>query len=253
MPAHRLYYTDSYTTEFEATVVSTTSAGGRTAVILDRTAFYPASGGQPADTGRLGGARVIDVLERDADDEVLHVIEGDVPAGRVRGVIDWPRRLDHMQQHTGQHVLSAVFARRFGAETTSVHFGAERATVDLARALDAEAIAGAEREANEIVRADRPVSIRFAEAGEAASLGLRRESAREGTLRLVDIAGVDLSACGGTHVARTGEIGAILITGWERRRGGVRVEFVCGGRAVAGWRARADALDQAARGLSVGP
>jgi alanyl-tRNA synthetase len=253
VPTERLYYTDSYATEFEATVVATTEVGGRTAVVLDRTAFYPASGGQPADTGQLGPARVVDVVERDEDDEVLHVVEGETPGGRVRGRIDWPRRLDHMQQHTGQHVLSAVFAACFGVETTSVHFGAERATIDLARPLEPEAIAEAEREANAAVRADRPVSIRFAEAGEAAALPLRREPVRGGRLRLVEIAGLDLSACGGTHVARTGEIGAILVTGWERRRGGLRVEFVCGGRAIAWWRALADAVDRAARALSVGP
>jgi alanyl-tRNA synthetase len=252
----RLYYADPYCREFEATVREVQARGDRVAIALDRTAFYPTSGGQPFDIGTLDRFRVVDVL--DEDEAVVHLIdaEGERPpaAGQpVRGVIDWARRFDHMQQHSGQHVLSAACDRLFGARTVSFHLGASSSTIDLDRELPSPDIVAAEADANRVVWEDRPVTVRFVTAEEAAALPLRKESVREGTLRLIDIDGFDLSACGGTHVARTGSIGAIAIGGVERFKGGQRVEFFCGGRAVERFRAMRDTLGGAVRLLSVLP
>jgi alanyl-tRNA synthetase len=248
----RLYYTDSYVREFDADVVETLTHEGRPAVVLDRTAFYPTSGGQPFDVGTLGGVRVVDVVDTD-DGRLVHVLEGAPAGGRVACRVEWTRRFDHMQQHTGQHVLSAAFARVANARTESFHLSADHATIDLARELSAGEIAKAEAEANRIVWEDRAVGIRFVSADEAASLGLRKESKRDGTLRLIDVEDFDLSACGGTHVARTGAIGIIVVAATERVRGGSRVTFLCGGRALTGYRALRDAVAGSVRALSVLP
>jgi alanyl-tRNA synthetase len=248
----RLYYTDPYLTDFDATVVATVQTeDGRHAVVLDRTAFYPTSGGQPFDTGTIGGAKVVEVVDAD-DGRVLHVIDGSAAAA-VHGTIDWSRRFDHMQQHTGQHVLSAAFDRLSGVRTASFHLGAAASSIDLAREVTASEIASAEELANAVVWEDRPVAIRFADADEAAKLPLRKESARTGRLRLIDIEGFDLSACGGTHVARTGAIGIIAVSSAERFRGGTRLEFVCGGRALQQLRHLREAVDGSVRHLSVLP
>jgi alanyl-tRNA synthetase len=251
MMVERLYYTDPYLQEFEATVLAIEQVDGRTAVRLDRTAFYPTSGGQPSDTGMLGESRVVDVIDKD-DGDVLHVVEGSVAEGsRLRGRVDWMRRFDHMQQHTGQHVLSAAFDRVLHVRTESFHLGAESATIDLARDVSPKEIARAEEDANRIVWEDRPVRIAFSDATDIASLRLRKESARVGTLRLIEIEDYDLSACGGTHVARTGAIGVIAITGWERFKGATRVGFVCGARALRAHRKHRDLLASSLRLLSV--
>jgi alanyl-tRNA synthetase len=171
----------------------------------------------------------------------------------VRGVIDWTRRFDHMQQHTGQHVLSAAFDRFFGARTVSFHLGAESSTIDLSRELTRDELSTGEADANRVVWENRAVAIRYVTADEAAALPLRKEPAREGTLRLIDIDGFDLSACGGTHVERTGGIGVIAIGATERFKGRQRVEFFCGGRALTKFRAMRDALSGAVRVLSVLP
>jgi alanyl-tRNA synthetase len=248
----RLYYNDSYLREFDAEVIETLTHEGRPAVVLDRTAFYPTSGGQPFDIGTLGGIRVVEVIDRD-DGRLLHVLDSTLASGRVEGQVEWSRRFDHMQQHTGQHVLSAAFARIANARTESFHLSADHATIDLARELSPGEIAKAEGEANRIVWEDRPIAIRFASAEEAASLGLRKESKRDGTLRLIDVDGFDLSACGGTHVARTGAIGIIVVAATERVRGGSRVTFLCGGRALADYRALRDAVAGSVKALSVLP
>jgi alanyl-tRNA synthetase len=250
----RLYYTDSHLATFEGTVVETGDLAGRPFVVLDRSVFYPTTGGQPHDTGTLGGRRVVDVVDREADGAVLHVLDGALAVGAsVPGVIDWPRRLDHMQQHTGQHVLSAAFLRTCGIPTVSFHLGVESSTIDLNGTPDVEAIAQAELEANRAIWEDRAVSVRFVSAEEAATLPLRKEPVRSGTLRLVEIDGVDLSACGGTHVTRTGAIGSIAVQSWERYKGGTRVSFACGGRAVAAFRASRDQVAATVRLLSIQP
>jgi alanyl-tRNA synthetase len=248
----RLYYTDSYARVFDATVLSMTTLEGRPAARLDRTAFYPTSGGQPFDIGTLNTVRVLHV-EEDDEGDILHVVDQPLPPGPVRGEIDWGRRFDHMQQHTGQHLLSAAFARVCQAPTVSFHLGAERSTIDVSREPSPREIAAAEEEANRVVWEDRPVSIRFASAEEATGLALRKESRRGGELRLVDVQDFDLSACGGTHVTRTGAIGVIAIAGWERFKGGLRVEFVCGGRALTAFRSLRDIASAGARALTIHP
>jgi len=253
----RLYYTDPYLLAFDATVSRADRRDDRLLVTLDRTAFYPSSGGQPFDTGSLSGCRVVDVMDEE-DGSITHVTElrddaplktGDV----VHGSIDWARRFDHMQQHSGQHVLSAAFDRMFQARTVSFHLGSAVSTIDLAREMTPAEIAAAEAEANRIVWEDRPVGIRFADAEEAALLPLRKEPARGGRLRLIDVEGFDLSACGGTHVARTGGIGVIAVAAWERFKGGQRLEFVCGGRALETFRTLRDAVTASVRLVSVLP
>ena len=248
----RLYYTDPYLREFDARLLDTVSHEGQTALVLDRTAFYPTSGGQPADAGAFNDVRVLDVVEAD-DGRILHVVDRAPSTTVLHGTIDWTRRFDHMQQHTGQHVLSAAFDRLFGVRTESFHLGAESSTIDLARELTASQIEQAEDECNRIVWEDRPVTIRFEDAADAASLGLRKETTRQGTIRLIDVTGFDLSACGGTHVERTGAIGIIAISAVERFRGGSRITFLCGGRALRGFRALRDSVGGSVRVLSVAP
>ena len=254
MTAERLYYSDPQLVEFDAAVTGVEAlADGRFAVRLDRTAFYPTSGGQPFDLGTLNDARVVDVIDAD-DGDVLHVVdEVWEPGAKVHGRVDWSRRFDHMQQHTGQHILSAAFDRLLGARTESFHLGADSATIDLARELTPAEIGRAEADANRVVWEDRPVHIRFADAAEAAKLPLRKEPAREGVLRLIDVEDYDLSACGGTHVRRTGAIGIIAVTGWERFRGGSRVGFACGGRALRAFGRSRDILSTSTRLLSTHP
>lgn len=226
----RLYFHDSYLREFDATVLEVRERDRGVAIILDRTAFYPTSGGQPHDLGVLGGAAVANVF--DEDGTVLHLTDRAV-SGRVHGTIDWPRRFDHMQQHTGQHVLSQSFLRAAGAGTTSVHFGIETCTLDLdVTDLTAADAAKVEELANSIVFEDRAIVVRQVDEGELPALGLRRPAKKRGVVRVIEVQDFDVSACGGTHVARTGEIGPILLRRWERFRGGIRVEFHCGARAV---------------------
>jgi alanyl-tRNA synthetase len=265
----RIYYTNPACRTFEAVVTQAFDHAGRPAVVLDRTAFYPASGGQPFDTGALttpgvilhAGATgkitpgVVFVVETiDVDDEIVHIVSASIaPGERVRGDVDWTRRADHMQQHTGQHVLSAVFDRLFDNRTISFHMGDEMSTIDLARELRAEDVERGVDEANRVVWEDRPVSIRFVSAEEAGRLPLRKEPVREGTLRLIEIEDFDLSACGGTHVARTGEIGMIAVLSSERFRGGARLTFACGGRVLRALRTYRDAVAGSVRVLSVLP
>ncbi len=241
-----LYYHDSFLYEFEAEVLDVNAAGSRTALILDRTAFYPASGGQVFDTGWIHPAkgndssqklRVAEVAEQE-DGSVLHLLEGSaaIQAGtRIRGLIDVDRRRDHVQQHSGQHVLSAAFVRLFNLPTVSFHMGAESCSIDLdTKNLTQEQVQAAEALANDIVTQDRPVGIRFVTQEEAQGLGLRKlPPVERDKLRLIDIHDFDLTACGGTHVASTGQIGCILLRKIEKVRQGWRVEFVCGKRAVA--------------------
>ena len=245
---NRLYYTDSYRTEFSSAVAERASDGTR--VYLDETAFYPTSGGQPHDIGTLGGTRVIDVV--DEGERIAHVLAaplGDHDDMRVSGRVDWARRFDHMQQHTGQHVLSAVFEDLFGAKTVSVHFGPDYSTLDLdVETITLDQMAAAEARSNEIVAEAHPVTVKFEDAESA--IGLRKASDRPGLLRIVSIAEVDRSACGGTHVRSTAEIGAILLRSVERVRKTSRVEFVCGQRAVRRARRDFEALTQIAASLT---
>ena len=241
----RLYYHDCYLRDFTASVVEV-SDGGMVAY-LDRTAFYPSSGGQPFDIGTLGSAIVKDVV--DMDDRVAHHLDRPVAPGPVEARVDWARRFDHMQQHTGQHLLSAVFEELFRMKTLSFHMGAEVSTIELGTpSLEPAQIAAVEQRANELIYENRPVAISFEDA--EAVEGLRKASGRAGTLRIVSIDSLDRSACGGTHVRRTGEIGSILIRKLDKVRGNVRVEFVCGLRSVTRARLDFDALTAVARAYS---
>ena len=246
MTTTRLYYTDSYLSRFDAHIAEVAADGRR--VYLDRTAFYPTSGGQPHDLGTLGDFAVVDVV--DEGDRIAHVLASPFTGAQdVRGIVDWERRFDHMQQHTGQHLLSAVLEELFGHHTVSVHFGRDYSSLDLdVESLSGERIARAEQRANEIVAENRPVTTSFEEASQAT--GLRKASDREGTLRIVEIDGIDRSACGGTHVRATGEIGVILLRRAERVKKAMRVEFVCGLRAARRARADFDALSRIASSLS---
>jgi alanyl-tRNA synthetase len=230
-----LYYTDSYLREFDATVIDAHPRNAHVGIVLDRTAFYPTSGGQPHDTGTLNNLPVIDVLE-DEEDRIVHVVAERLQ-GTVKGAVDWSRRFDHMQQHTGQHILSQACLRTLGAQTRAVHLGGEVSTLDLDRPeMSAEAVASAEDLANQIVFEDRPVLVREVEEADLVSLQLRRPPKKHGRIRVVEVEDFDRSACGGTHVRRTGEVGPIKIRRWERFKGGTRVEFYCGWRALRDYR-----------------
>lgn len=248
----RIYYTEPARRSFDAVVTAVIEHEGAPAVVLDRTAFYPTSGGQPFDIGRLGTADVVNTI--DDGEHVLHVVNSPLSVGEaVHGEIEWGRRFDHMQQHTGQHVLSAAFDRVLDNRTMSFHMGSESSTIDLAREVSLADVERCVDEANRVVWDDRPVTIRFASPEEAGRLPLRKEPSREGPLRLIEIADFDLSACGGTHVTRTGEIGLIAVTAAEKLRGGTRVTFVCGGRALRALRGYRDAVAGSVRSLSVLP
>jgi alanyl-tRNA synthetase len=253
----RLYYTDPARLEFAATVVGCAPAppahANAFAVTLSESAFYPTTGGQPYDTGTLGAARVVDVIEDDAG-EVLHIVDRPLEVGAtVDGRVDAARRRDHRQQHSGQHVLSAAFVRTAKVPTLSFHLGAGVSTIDLQREVTAAEIAAAEDAANAVVAEHRPVTIRFVTAEEAAALPLRKEPKRGGELRLIDIADWDLSACGGTHVLQTGEIGPIAVLRWERFKGGSRLTFTCGDRTLRALRELRDTVSASSRLLSVLP
>ena len=228
----RLYYGDPYLRTFEANVVGRREIEGRSGVVLDTTAFYPTSGGQPHDTGTLDGVRVIDVRVAD-DDQIVHVLGGALAQSAVRGEIDWERRLDHMQQHTGQHILSQAFLQTLEAETVGFHLGERISTIDLNRApLGEEQVAASERLANDVVMDGRPVIARFVNRDELATMPLRKVPAVEGAIRIVQISQFDWSPCGGTHVGNSGQVGAIKVVRVERQKKKTRIHFLCGWRAL---------------------
>jgi alanyl-tRNA synthetase len=252
MPTDRLYYHDSFLYDFDASVVEAFDSNGLPAIVLDRTAFYPTSGGQVHDLGMLtadGQQIAITEVADDEDGRVLHFASKPLKVGtRVHGAVDAARRLDHVQQHSGQHVLSAAFIRLFNMPTVSFHMGEESCTIDLETAGTSAAQAQkAELLANEVIAEDRPVGIRFVPLEEARQLGLRKLPPKQtGNLRLIDIPDFDLTACGGTHARATGQIGSILLRKIEKVKQGVRVEFVCGLRAVNTARRDYSALTEAA-------
>lgn len=248
----RLYYDDATLARFSATVTAVAKDGR--VVYLDRTAFYPTSGGQPHDVGTLADVPVVDVVDEEA--HVAHHLAEPLglPVGAmVVGQVDMPRRMDHMQQHTAQHLLSALLTDQYGWPTVSVHFGDDSSTVDVActDGIAHELLAEIEHRANALALANHAVTVSYEDATTAT--GLRKASDRDGTLRIVTIEGLDRSACGGTHVARTGEIGAILLRRAERTRGHTRLEFLAGYRAVRRARLDAEWLARAARPLSAAP
>jgi alanyl-tRNA synthetase len=260
----RLYYHDSFLHEFEGEITEVVPAAeinARHGIFLDRTAFYPTSGGQVHDTGWLASTgaeqnkfRVAEVAEAE-DGRVVHYIEADKPperGTRIRGLVDPARRRDHMQQHSGQHVLSAAFIHLFNMPTVSFHMGEDACSIDLETAvLKAIQVEEVELFANQVAQENRPVEIRYVTQEAAQELGLRKPPRTDkDELRLIDIRDFDLSACGGTHVANTGQIGSILLRKFEKVRQGWRVEFVCGQRAVATARRDYITLSEAAAQFS---
>jgi alanyl-tRNA synthetase len=243
----RRYYDDSYTTTFTARVIELTQVNDHPVVILDQTYFYPTSGGQPNDTGAIDGVPVTDVISRESDGAVLHILGGELVDDTVNCVVDWQRRFDHMQQHTGQHILSQAFIEIADAKTVGFHMSADSITIDLDKLnLAAEVISRVEDKANALVFADRPVTARLMSMDEAG-VRMRKLPERIHTdgLRVIDIAdGWDVTACGGTHVSRTGEIGVIKVLRAEKRGDKTRVEFRCGGRALSVFRAQNALVNQ---------
>jgi alanyl-tRNA synthetase len=241
----RLYYTDCYLRDFEARMLRSEAAPNGFKVYLDRTAFYPASGGQPTDFGTIAGLEVLEVV--DEGEEIAHLLRQTPQAESVTGKIAWLRRFDHMQQHTGQHILSAAFEKIGDYKTVSFHLGEESSSIDLdSDRLGPKQLEEAEDAANQVVFENRPVRISFQPAGEAGRMDLRKPTFREGEVRLVEVEGFDLSACGGTHVNRSGAVGLILLRKVERMKGMTRVEFECGGRALRQARRDFKVLSEAA-------
>lgn len=252
MSTERLYYADPFLLTFAARVTGRRQVEGRPALLLDRTAFYPASGGQPHDLGTLNGIPVIEVREEDG--EVLHLLERDLPGEAVQGQVNGARRFDHMQQHTGQHIISAAALQQLGAATVGFHLSADYSTVDLNRINISPAdLARVEDQANAIVFEDRPVIARFVAPEELARLPLRKPPAVQEHVRIVEVQGFDWSPCGGTHCTRTGQIGLIRIVRSERMGNDTRLTFLCGWRALRDARWRQAALEEAAAALTAGP
>ena len=256
METRRLYYDDSYQRDFNAQVLSCEPGlhGATPAwnVVLDCTALYPTSGGQPYDLGKLGDANVLEV--RDDGEDVVHVVDRELPLGAVKGCVDWGRRFDHMQQHTGQHLLSAMFQERYGRPTVSFHLGNDVCTIDLRGPEPTEEILeGAERAANQVISENRPINVRYGTAEQFAEMGVRKEVQRAGILRAIEIEGADLQPCGGTHVKSTAQIGIILVRDCAKMRQDWRIEFVCGRRAARVSRHDFQSLHRAAEELGCAP
>lgn len=231
----RLYFQDSYIKRFDALVLERLEMDGHPAIILDKTAFYPSGGGQPHDTGKLQKVDVLSVVRRGDDGQIAHILADEIADTSVRGEIDWERRFDHMQHHTGQHLLSQSFQQLAGHTTIGFHLGAEYCTLDLdSHDIDDNLLKKVEQFSNRVIWENRPIRSRMVDHEEAALLTFRsRSRLDEEKIRLVEIADFDLTACGGTHVSRTGEIGLIKIIRRNRGRKGARIEFLCGGRAVS--------------------
>ena len=254
----KLYWHDSQLIHFAAQVVDCFIQDGHQVVVLDQSAFYPGGGGQPCDTGTINAARVMAVAMAE-DGRMLHHLEADMPYAvgeTVAGVVDWPRRLEMLQQHTGQHILSQAFLQLFGAETRGFRIFEQVAEIDLT--LDgspevlAAAIGRAEELANTVVFENRTVRLHTVTPEQAAQLPLRKETFNTDCIRVIEIADFDWSPCGGTHARHTGEVGLIAVRGWERAKRMTRVQFVCGGRALRDYRAANQTATGVARSLSVG-
>lgn len=243
-----LFRDDPYLLEFQARVIARTTHEGRPAVTLDRTAFYPESGGQPWDEGTLGGVPVVAVVEKDG--AILHVLEGPLDAEAVTGSVDGVRRRDHREQHHGQHLLSRAFVEVAGARTMSFHLGAEASTIDLDREVTEQQAREAEGLTNEIVWAARPVRCVEVSPAEARARGVEPPAEARDRIRLVEAEGFDLQACGGTHPRSTAEVGLVLVIGRERYKGASRLRFVCGHRALLAIRERCAVTDRLSALLS---
>jgi alanyl-tRNA synthetase len=251
--SERLFYADPYQTRFEAHVVEVSTWDDQPAVVLDRTAFYPTSGGQPSDRGTLSSVPVVGVEVRPSDGAVVHILAAELSTTAVVGQIDWDRRFDHMQQHTGQHILSAACEQLLDAETVSFHLGSEVSTIDLdVSRLEPEEVESVESLVNRIIWEDRAVRPRFVDPAQLVDLSVCPVPEIEGPVRLVEVVDFDLNPCGGTHVARTGEIGLLKVVRLDYRGDETRVEFVCGGRALADYRSKNWTVMELSSALTVG-
>ena len=248
----RLYYSDSYTHTFNARIVERLTHNNQPALLLDKTFFYPTSGGQPNDRGTINQAQVIDVIARESDHAILHILDRETDSGDAACAIEWSRRFDFMQQHTGQHILSQAFIRIAHAETIGFHLG-ESLTIDLAvEKLSPDAIDQTEDLANQIVTDNAPIRSWFPSDEELQTLPLRKAPEIDGRLRIVAIGDFDFTACGGTHVAHTGEVGLIKIIKVERAKKMMRVEFMCGARALRDYRRKNGIMNQLAADFTCG-
>ncbi|HNU79969.1 MAG TPA: DHHA1 domain-containing protein [Bacillota bacterium] len=231
MRTERLYNDDPYLTEFRAEVIETLTYGDKYGIVLDRTAFYPAGGGQPWDTGYLNDEKVTEVIEKDG--KLLHIVDNKLLSTEVKGSVDWARRFDFMQQHTGQHILSACFEKLLNGSTDSFHMGKDIVSIEIN--IDSFSIDDAERienMANDIIYSNLPVIARIVSGEELNSLPLRKMPKVTENIRIVEVKETDYSPCGGTHVRTTGEVGIIKIKNWEKCKGGIKFAFVCGNRAL---------------------
>jgi alanyl-tRNA synthetase len=247
----RLYFADPYLTTFTASVVARSDREGHPAVALDRSAFYPEGGGQPADHGQLDAVAVVDV-QSDDDGTIWHLLARPLDGDTVEGEIDWVRRFDHMQQHHGQHLLSAAFEELFHLRTVAFHLGADYATIDLDGDASESQLTAAEERTNQVIWEDRPVEARFVTPQELAAIPLRKPPTVDGAIRVVSVPGFDHSACGGTHPRSTGAVGLLHVRRREKRGAETRVEFVCGGRALRDLRRKSAMLSRLAAGFTVG-
>jgi alanyl-tRNA synthetase len=231
MRTERLYDDDPYLTEFRAEVIEILPYGDKYGIVLDRTAFYPAGGGQPWDTGYLNDEKVSEVIEKDG--KLLHIVDNKLLSTEVKGSVNWARRFDFMQQHTGQHILSACFEKLLNGSTDSFHMGKDIVSIEIN--IDNFSIDDAERienMANDIIYSNLPVITRIVNGEEINSLPLRKMPKVTENIRIVEVKEIDYSPCGGTHVRATGEVGMIKIKSWEKCKGGIRFTFVCGSRAL---------------------
>lgn len=254
---HRLYYDDCYTVDFSAQIVEHLTVNEHQAVVLDQTCFYPTGGGQPHDRGQIAGVNVVDVFTRDEDRAVVHVLESEPRASGdpVAARVDWARRFDHMQHHTGQHILTQAFVSVVGAHTVGFHLSENTVTIDLDRTdLSVALIAEAESVANRVLQENRPVSVQLVDPDDLDGVRMRklpRHLLTKG-LRVVEVEDFDVTACGGTHVRQTGEIGIIKVLRADKRGDKTRIEFVCGGRALNDYRAKNGVIDQLTAALTCG-
>ena len=232
METVRLYYQDAHLREFSAHVVSCEPEKDHWAVVLDQTAFYPEGGGQPGDTGTLDSVRVLDTHAR--GEEIVHDCDAPLtPGSAVQGTIDWARRFDYMQQHSGEHIVSGIIHRRFGYENVGFHMGADMVTIDFSGMLTMDDVREIEREANEAVWANLPIVVSWVDGEEKANAVYRSKKPISGVLRLVSIPAIDVCACCGTHVSMTGEIGLVKIFTCQKFHDGVRLEMLCGRKAYS--------------------
>ena len=231
METEKLYYADPFLRDFTATVLDCQPGKGGCTVTLNRTAFYPEGGGQPADHGTLDGASVTDVHEKNG--VILHTVERPVEIGRtVSGSIDWERRFDHMQQHSGEHICSGMICGRYGCDNVGFHMGTDMVTIDFNADIPWEELLEIERQANRYIQEDHPIDIQFHRGAELEAIDYRSKKPLEGDVRIVAFPGADCCACCGTHVLRSGQVGLVKFLSVQKFREGVRIELLCGQRAL---------------------